>query len=134
MVLLILKPYYDLELLLNPDRMHIEVKMMRAHKIRFFPNEKQKILLRKSCGVARFAYNWALAEWKQAYENKERINELKLRKKLNQIKRDQFPWMMEVTKCAPEQAIKDLGLAFSNFLKKIAFPFIMFNKMCSFWL
>jgi putative transposase len=92
--------------------------MLRAHKIRIFPSKDQEILLRKSCGVARFSYNWALAQWKQMYENKEKVNENLLQKKLVSIKRTEFPWMLEVTKCAPQAAIQDLGVAFSRFFKK----------------
>ena len=93
---------------------------MKAHKIRLFPTQEQEVLLRKSCGVARFSYNWALAEWNQMYASKEKVNEAILRKKLNSIKEEAFPWMSEVTKCAPEQAIKNLGTAFSKFFKKKA--------------
>lgn len=92
--------------------------MLRAHKIRIFPSKDQEVLLRKSCGVARFSYNWALAQWKQMCENKEKVNENLLQKKLVSIKRTEFPWMMEVTKCAPQAAIQDLGAAFSKFFKK----------------
>ena len=38
-----------------------------------------------------------------------------LRRKLNGVKREQFPWMREVTKCAPQLAIMQLGVAFQNF-------------------
>jgi putative transposase len=38
-----------------------------------------------------------------------------LRKQLNAIKGDQFPWMLEVTKNAPQMAIIHLGQAFKNF-------------------
>lgn len=97
--------------------------MLRAHKIRIFPSKDQEVLLRKSCGVSRFAYNWALGKWKQSYANKEKVTEGLLRKRLVAVKRTEFPWMLEVTKCAPEQAIKDLGSAFSKFFKKRAgFP------------
>jgi putative transposase len=92
--------------------------MHLAHKIRIFPSREQEILLRKSCGVSRFAYNWALAKWKDKYQNNEKVNEGTLRKELNSIKRKEFPWMLEVTKCSPQQAIKDLGKSFSNFFKK----------------
>ena len=91
-----------------------------AHKIRLYPNDKQKTLLAKSCGVSRFAYNWALAEWKRQYENGEKPNETKLRRDLNALKKEQFPWMYEVSKCCPQQAIKDLGIAFSRFFKGLA--------------
>jgi putative transposase len=38
-----------------------------------------------------------------------------LRRQLNEVKREQFPWMLEVTKAAPQQAIKNLGAAFKRF-------------------
>ena len=75
--------------------------MIRGHKNRLYPNDKQATYFAKACGVARFAYNWALAEWTRRYEAGEAVAESKLRKSLNAIKREQFPWMLEVTKCAP---------------------------------
>jgi len=96
---------------------------MKAHKIRIFPTKEQELYLSKACGTSRFAYNWALAQWKKKYETKEQVNEGLLRKELNSIKREEFPWMLEVTKCSPEQAVRDLGSAFQKFFKKQAgFP------------
>lgn len=94
--------------------------MILAHKIRLYPNNKQAAYFSKACGVARYAYNWALEEWTRQYKAglKPKVNEL--RKQLNAIKREQFPWMLEVTKCAPQLAIKDLGKAFNNFFHKRA--------------
>ena len=95
--------------------------MLIAHKIALDPNNVQKTYLAKSAGVARFAYNWALAEWKRQYEAHKanpalpKPNEMALRRQLNAIKREQFPWMLEVTKCAPQMAIMQLGQAFKNF-------------------
>jgi putative transposase len=40
---------------------------------------------------------------------------MSLRRQLNAIKREQFPWMLEVTKNAPQMAIIQLGAAFKNF-------------------
>jgi putative transposase len=97
--------------------------VIRAHKIALKLNNKQKTHLSKSCGVARFSYNWALAEWKKAHEAGEKTSEMALRRKLNSIKKEQFPWMKEVSKCAPQMAIKDLGKAFVNFFeKRAAYP------------
>ena len=42
--------------------------MLRAHKIALDPNNVQATHLARACGVARFAYNWALAEWTRQYE------------------------------------------------------------------
>ena len=92
--------------------------MIRAHKIRLYPNNAQATYFAKACGVARFAYNWALAEWKRRYEAGEKVNEGILRKELNAIKHEQFPWMLEVTKCAPMEAIRcNLNGAFQNFFR-----------------
>lgn len=98
--------------------------MIRAHKIRLYPNNVQSTYFAKSCGIARFAYNWGLAEWKRCYEAGKIVNEGILRKKLNAVKREEFPWMLEVTKCAPQLAIKDdLKNAFKNFFaKRAGFP------------
>jgi putative transposase len=89
--------------------------MILAHRIQLDPNNAQRTYFAKACGVARFAYNWALAEWKRLYESGEKVSEAQLRKRLNATKRESFPWMLEVTKCAPQLAIMNLGTAFKNF-------------------
>lgn len=95
--------------------------MLIAHRIALDPNNVQATYFAKAAGVARFAYNWALAEWKRQYETWKADNTLPkpsqaaLRRQLNAIKREQFPWMLEVTKCAPQMAIIQLGQAFQNF-------------------
>jgi len=95
--------------------------MIVAHKIRLDPTNKQVTYFAKASGTARFAYNWALAEWKRQYgewkldNSLPKPSELSLLRQLNAVKREQFPWMMEVTKCAPQIAIMQLGDAFKNF-------------------
>ena len=95
--------------------------MIISHKIRLDPNNKQATYLAKAAGTARFAYNWALAEWQTQYVAWKEDNSLpkpsqfSLRKQLNAIKREQFPWMLEITKNAPQMAIIQLGTAFKNF-------------------
>ena len=42
--------------------------MILAHKIALDPNKVQATYFARACGVARFAYNGALAEWKRQYE------------------------------------------------------------------
>ena len=92
-----------------------------AHKVELILNDRQRTSLAKAAGTARFAYNWALEEWKTQYEECQKNPKLKkpsegaLRKQLNAIKRQEFPWMLDVTKCAPQMAIMQLGDAFKNF-------------------
>ncbi|WP_242529337.1 transposase [Methylacidimicrobium sp. B4] len=96
--------------------------MLIAHKIALDPNNAQATHLARAAGTARFAYNWALAEWKGQYEAGKadkrlpKPSQYSLRRQLNAIKRERFPWMLEVTKCAPQMAIIQLGKAFQNFL------------------
>ncbi|MFC6203601.1 RNA-guided endonuclease InsQ/TnpB family protein [Psychrobacter urativorans] len=47
-------------------------------------------------------------------------SQAKLRRELNAIKRELFPYMLEVTKCAPQLAIMQLGDAYNNFFKGLA--------------
>lgn len=95
--------------------------MLIAHKIALEPNNKQRTYFAKASGTARFAYNWALAEWRTQYEtfkaenSRPKPSQAALRRQLNAIKREQFPWMLEVTKNAPQMAIIQLGEAFKNF-------------------
>lgn len=110
--------------------------MILGHTIELVPNNKQATHLKKACGVARFAHNWALAEWQKQHEadknyrddcldkgiqiDKTKLNspnQFKLRKQLNSIKKQQFPFMAQVTKCSPQEAIIQLGKAFDNFFK-----------------
>ncbi|MBT9135834.1 MAG: hypothetical protein DDT34_00899 [Firmicutes bacterium] len=94
---------------------------MTAHKIALDPNNAQATYFARAAGTARFAYNWALAEWQRQYEacktdpSLPKPSQMALRRQLNGIKGEQFPWMLEVTKNAPQMAIIQLGEAFKNF-------------------
>jgi putative transposase len=96
------------------------------------PNNQQRTLLAKHAGCARFAFNWGLEKRiKQfhAREGKERFtNMVEQHRELVRLKKTEFAWMYEVSKCAPQQALRDLDKAFTNFLRgrkngtKIGFP------------
>jgi putative transposase len=92
--------------------------MLLAHKITLDPTLSQERYFLKACGVARFSYNWALGRWKESFSNGKKVSETDLRKEFNAIKQHEYPWMSEVTKSAPQQAIKNLGMAFQRFFKK----------------
>ena len=89
--------------------------MNRAHVIRLHTTPEHEMYFRKACGVARHAYNWALARWKEERTQGKRVKMNDLKAQYNQIKGEQFPWVYETTKCAPEQAFADLGQAFANY-------------------
>ena len=96
--------------------------MILAHSIRLDPNNLQATYFSKAAGTARFAYNWALSEWQKQYDDWKEDHHLPkptqgaLRRQLNTVKREHFPWMLEGTKNAPQMAIMQLGRAFGNFI------------------
>ena len=100
--------------------------MLRSHCIRLDPTPAQATYFAQGCGTARFAYNWALARWQDQYvahlkdPAQPKPNEGALRRELNALKRTEFPWMMEVTKCAPQEAIRALGVAYKNWFQSLS--------------
>ena len=68
--------------------------MLIAHRIALDPNNVQATYFARAAGTARFAYNWALVEWKRQYEAWTLDNRLPkpsqaaLRRQLNAIKRE----------------------------------------------
>ena len=93
--------------------------MIRVHKIKLVPTPAQAVYFAKACGVARHAYNWALGRWIEQYEAGLKPSEAALRREYNAIKPVEFPWALEITKNAPQQAIKNVGVAFQNFFRRV---------------
>ncbi|MHC1683319.1 MAG: RNA-guided endonuclease InsQ/TnpB family protein [Clostridiaceae bacterium] len=96
--------------------------MIKSVKIRLFPTTEQEILMYKSCGVARFAYNWGLAKWEEEYKQGLKPSKISLKKEFNNtIKRDEkFNWLYEVSGQITVQAFEDLNTAYKNFFKGLS--------------
>lgn len=92
--------------------------MLIAHKIRLVPTEAQKAYFTRCSGIARFAFNWGLAEWKRQYEAGGKPRARALSKQFNAIKAAQFPWACEVSYLAAETGFVNLDSAFSHFFAK----------------
>ncbi len=104
----------------------------KAYRYELDPNTHQRSSLHQHAGVARFAYNWGLEYRIQLFKTnhgKDRFTDaMRQHKLLNSLKSTQFPWMYEVSKCAPQEALRDLHRAFQNFYRgrkkgqRIGFP------------
>lgn len=92
--------------------------MIKAHKIKLKPTKSQERLLRQSCGVARFAFNWALNKWQDDYKNGIKQSAYSLIKHLNSIKRTEFPWMQETSKTCSQYAIHNVEAAYKKMWKE----------------
>ena len=90
----------------------------KAYRYEMDPNRGQRILCDKSAGVSRFTFNWGLDRRIKLYEEKhEYTNAIEQHHLLNSLKETEFPWMYEVSKCAPQEALRDLDKAFNNFIR-----------------
>jgi len=90
----------------------------RTHKIQLDPTCKQRVYFSKACGVARFTWNWALAKWEEAYEAGKKVTAFDLKKEFNLLKKQEFPWVYEVTKYASQQPFIHLQRAFQGFFSR----------------
>ncbi|NES06800.1 MAG: helix-turn-helix domain-containing protein [Okeania sp. SIO2F4] len=81
---------------------------MQSIKTKLKVNNEQKTILAKHAGVARHAYNWGLATCITEYEStKKRPSAITLHKRLIAEVKSENPWYYEVSKCAPQQALRD---------------------------
>jgi len=100
------------------------MKIYRAYKTELDPNKRQRTLLAKSAGAARWAYNWGLSRKKEVYEQTGKsLSAIDLHKELVALKNKPkeeggVPWMYEVSKCSPQEALRCLDVAFDNFFRR----------------
>jgi len=96
------------------------VEILRAYKVEIDPNNVQRTALLKHAGAARFAWNWGLARRKQEYEETGKSsNAITQHRQLNELKKTDFPWMYDVSKAAPQEALRDLDKAYQNFFRRV---------------
>ena len=98
------------------------MKTTRSHKIALDPTPDQEALFRKAAGVARFTWNWALAEWNRLHKAGEKPTGLDLKKRFNAVKADLFPWVYESPRDANAQPFAHLDKAFTNFFRRLKDP------------
>ncbi len=92
----------------------------RGYKAELDLNNEQVTLCRKHCGAARWAYNYGLRRKQEAYKSGFPVpSAADLHREINVLKKTEIPWMYEVSKCAPQEALRDLDTAFKNFFRKV---------------
>jgi len=95
--------------------------MIISKKIRLIPSTDQKQQLWKSAGTARFVYNWTLARQDENCKNGGRfIGDNDLRKEITLLKKDELPWLKDVSNNVAKQAVKDACGAYIKFFKGFA--------------
>ena len=94
--------------------------MLRAIKVRLYPNKEQEQELNKVLGCYRFVYNYMLAKKQSAYEtDKTILSENDLSKFFHGTLRndDQYAWLKEQNTKVMKYAIKQMDGAYQMFFK-----------------
>jgi putative transposase len=102
--------------------------MLLGFKTELKLNKSQRVLLSKHAGTARHAWNWGLALTKQILDNnKAHSNDkikfptaIDLHKWLVALVKPRPPWYYEVSKCAPQYALRQLREAWDRCFKKVS--------------
>jgi putative transposase len=93
--------------------------IQRAYKTELDLNHDQISNCKRHAGTARWAYNWGLARKKEAYiATGKSPSAIDLHRELNILKRTDASWMYEVSKCAPQEALRNLDAAFAHFFRR----------------
>ncbi len=91
----------------------------RAYKTELDLTNEQVTACKQHAGAARFAYNWGLARRQEEYRaTKKSLNAIELHRELNALKKTELPWMYDVSKCAPQEALRNLDNAFRHFFRR----------------
>lgn len=104
--------------------------MLLGFKTELKLNNHQRTQLAKHCGVARHAWNWGLALTKNILgHNKVNPQDkikfptaIDLHRWLVAMVKPECPWYYEVSKCAPQYALRQLSEAWKQAFKKIKQP------------
>lgn len=95
--------------------------MLRAIKIRLYPNKEQELKLNKVLGCYRFVYNQMLALKQQEYnENKKTLGLTDLSKYFHGtlLKDEQYEWLKEQNTKVMKQSIRQMFSAYDKFFKQ----------------
>jgi putative transposase len=97
---------------------------MRAYRTELDLTNKQRTACLQHAGAARVAYNWGLRRKIESYETTGKSpTAVDLHRELNALKHvpkaeGGFPWMYEISKCAPQEALRNLDRAFDGFFRR----------------
>lgn len=90
----------------------------RAYQTELDLNGQQITACKQHAGAARYAYNWGLARKQEAYRATGKSpTAIDLHRELNALKQSDLRWMYDVSKCAPQEALRNLDHAFAHFFR-----------------
>src|SRR5262250_1477041 len=91
----------------------------RAYQTELDLTNEQETACKQHAGAARYAYNWGLRRKQEAYKATRRSPAaIDLHRELNALKKTDLPWLYEVSKCAPQEGLRNLDNAFAHFFRR----------------
>jgi len=98
--------------------------MLKAVKVRLYPNNEQKQIISSQIGGARYVYNRALALRKYAYSKFGlKIGKYALINHITKLKkRENTSWLKEIDSQAIQQSIANMDKAYQHFFKGGGYP------------
>jgi len=89
---------------------------VKCYKTELDLNVNQKHSCIQHAGAARFAYNWGLRLKMDAYAKGDKApTAIDLHRELNALKQTEYPWLYKTSKCAPQEALRHLDMAYRSF-------------------
>ncbi len=95
------------------------MKIIRAFKTEFDPNNKQRTLFLQYAGTSRFVYNWALSDRIERYKRGEKSNIYEQKRRFNALKKTESPWLDGIAYTVTESAFANLDRAYQNFFRRV---------------
>jgi putative transposase len=97
----------------------IQHTIQRAYQTGLTLNKAQITACKRHVGAARWAYNWGLARKQESYHaTGTSPTAIDLHRELNVLKQTTVPWMYDVSKCAPQEALRNLDSAIAHFYRR----------------
>lgn len=95
--------------------------ILKAYKIRIYPNKQQIEQIAKTFGCCRFVYNYYLAKSIKDYEEARKSNTYNQNSSLlTQMKKlDEYAFLKEVEAMSLQSSLRDLDTAYQNFFRNI---------------
>ena len=96
------------------------MQVVRGYQTELALNHTQITACKQHAGTARYAYNWGLRRSQEVYQQTgKRPSAMELHRELTALKQTKFPWMYAVSKCAPQEALRNLETGFGNAYRRV---------------
>lgn len=92
---------------------------MKSYKTELDLDNKQRTACLQYAGAARWTYNWGLQRKIDEYAAGRKLpTAIDLHRELVVLKKTTKPWLYDVSKWAPQNALRNLDIAFKNFFRR----------------